>query len=55
MAMVLVFFQLMERPRPLQHSATVSNMVLRSSHHSHELGTKAMSSAYSRSVMIVSS
>ena len=36
-----VFVQLMERPRPLQHPATVSSMALRSSH---ESATKAMAS-----------
>ena len=39
--MVFVFLQLTERPRPLQQSAKVSNMALRSSH-----ATKAMSLAY---------
>ena len=52
MAMVFVVVQLMDRPRPLQLSAIVSSMALRSSH---ESDTKAMSSVYSRSVMIVSS
>ena len=47
---VFVFVQLMERPRPLQISAVVSSITLRSSH---ESTTMAMS--YSRSVMIVSS